>query len=142
MRAFDGVIANCTIYGNSGKRMGGVYLSGAARAYNLAILNNTVSDGETTTPTPWGGNAAGFHNCGTDGETAVNESCVLITPAAFRDFATGNLLPVDGGPLHNKGAAVTLASGIDFAGKPRVQGKCIDIGAFESQYSGIVIWMR
>ena len=88
-----------------------------------------------------------YLNCATDGDAAINESCKLITSAAFKDYANGDYRPAGGGALVNAGVTPEGWAGItDLAGKKRVVGSAIDIGAYElqapSQLKGVLIIYR
>lgn len=85
-----------------------------------------------------------FVNCATDGAEPVNETCVVGTLATlFKDYANGDYTPNASGPLYNKGVTPEGWSDLaDLAGKPRVQGKAIDIGCYEVAPSGLRISIR
>lgn len=140
--ADKGTIANCTIYNNSGHLNGAVRLSGSAKAYNLALIGNTLGDGEDKVTAPWCGTAAGFVNCAGDVETPINETCKTLTAADFRNYAEGDMRPATMKGLYNAGAEVSLASETDFSGAPRLFGTRIDIGALEAQTAGLSVSVR
>lgn len=139
VRVFWGTLANCTVYNNSGIHVGGVNATGDAQIRNVVLFGNTDGGGAIS---PWGGSAARFDHCATDGDSPINDACILITQTAFSDYAAGNLTPRPYGPLYNAGSNVTLSSATDFAGNPRVCGIRIDIGAFESQFTGTTLFFR
>ena len=121
--------------------------SGNAVVKNTVSFDNTKTVEEVSTIVPCSGTAANFANCATDGDVAINESCKLITSAAFKDYANGDYRPAGGGALVNAGVTPDGWAGItDVAGKKRVVGSAIDIGAYElqapSQPKGVLIIYR
>lgn len=51
----------------------------------------------------------------------------------FVDFNGGDFTPMPRGRLSNKGTAPSFATDVDLAGNPRIFGRAIDIGCYESQ---------
>lgn len=82
-----------------------------------------------------------YLNCAADGDAAINESCKLITSAAFKDYVNGDYTPAVGGALVDAGITPGGWTGItDLAGKKRVVGSAIDIGCYELQGKvGVII---
>lgn len=105
------VVAVCTVSGDE---------SGAAAAACAGDLNNCL-------------------NCATDADDAAGTLAakgwkIASAAAMFANPAGGDFRPLAGGPLMDGGNADGLQlSAVDLAGKPRVVGKCIDIGAWECQ---------
>ena len=108
---------------------------------NCVIFGNHFGDDVTAGAA---GDLSVFDHCATDGDAAINESCKLITSAAFKDYANGNYTPVAGGALYNAGVTPTGWEKLtDLAGGLRVVGKAIDIGAYEAPAKvGIIIFFR
>ena len=139
VRLLSGSVVNCTILNCRGRYAGGINAAGGA-VINTVVFGCIDRDDESISP--WSGGAGRFVNCATDGETAINDTCVLITAADFRDYASGKYRPASRMALHDAGAEVSLASGTDLAGNPRVMGRGIDIGAYESQFRGFSVRLR
>ena len=107
---------------------------------NTAIAGNRIGaavsnvflaqDGET-----W---KDGLNNCVTeDALPSGNASCSTATvDEMFRDYASGDYRPKTKGALYDKGIDLLVAVSVDLAGEPRVFGKAIDIGCYESQMKG------
>lgn len=128
---------------------------GANLCYGVYIENGTVRNcamfgisriavGSTpaTDYAAWGGKADNFIACATDGDAAINSTCFLSTKeSAFSNYETGDLTPSpgQGGVLFDHGATVASAPTTDLAGKDRVSGDAIDIGAYEFQSAGLVV---
>ncbi len=108
---------------------------------NPTVINCAFIDNVTSRPNPMSG-ASALQACATDTEAVINDTCYLITAADFKDYANGDYTPAMSGVLRNRGVEVTLFSSLDFAGKPRVQGSKIDIGAFEAPAGGLRILVR
>ncbi len=89
-----------------------------------------------------------YTNCAFDAtcefDELPNDTCKIGTvEEMFANFANGDFRPKVGGPLFNAGAAVPAwADALDLAGKPRVQGSKIDIGAYEAPAGGFRILVR
>lgn len=86
-------------------------------------------------------------NCAADVEIAEGVDCLLVTSSAFKDYANGDYTPAAGGALVDAGATPTGWDKLtDLAGKKRVVGSAIDIGAYElqapSQPKGVLIIYR
>lgn len=64
-----------------------------------------------------------------------------ITSSPFKDFAGGDLRPAWNSPLVDSGSTTgDVGSGdVDIAGRPRLVGSAVDIGAFEYQHSAPVV---
>ena len=54
----------------------------------------------------------------------------------FRNYANGDYRPKTRGALYDRGIDMLVDVSFDLAGKPRVFGKAIDIGCYESQMKG------
>ena len=80
----------------------------------------------------------GLNNCITeDALPSGNASCSTATvDEMFRDYASGDYRPKTKGALYDKGIDLLVAVSVDLAGEPRVFGKAIDIGCYESQMKG------
>ena len=106
----------------------------------------TTNQVETLYPAaPWSGTAANFVNCATDGDAAINGTCLRIAEGAkfFNDYANGDYTPKAGGPLVNAGAEYDDMASVDLAGKKRKVGKFVDIGCFECQKTkGFLLFVR
>ncbi|MBR2940927.1 MAG: hypothetical protein IKC14_06420 [Kiritimatiellae bacterium] len=138
-----------------------LYVDGTSAATNCAVVGCTrpcknyeyveVGDGVVETnlvsttypPAPWSGTASRFVNCATDGEAAINETCVLAGVSDFRNYAAGDYRPRQGGVLCGAGAAVEeFETATDLAGKPRRIGRRIDIGCYESGDAAFLLLVR
>ena len=149
----DAVMKNCTIvdgtasyWFNSGVKdesgniitnaLGGVHCA-KGQVVNCAILDikgPAYNDVPAKEANPWSGNADNFVNCATDGDAAINETCVLATKADFKDYAGGDFVPQVKKALYDAGDDDgILATDKDLAGNPRIFGKHVDIGCYESQ---------
>ncbi len=154
------VVVNCTVADCAGLYSGGIHAQETAVVTNCVVYNCSYVATNAAGTVVWvktleeayknvasrvdlSGTASRFVNCAGDMETPVNDQCLGgLTAADFKDYANGNFMPKAGGLLYNKGASVTLASALDLAGNPRVQGSKIDIGAFEAPPSGLRILIR
>ena len=146
-----GRAVNCSVLDCTGSQCGGIRVEGAAAATNCVAFacrkTLVVSDVLETTPSPWSGTAAGFVNCATDGDEAINETCKLIAESAFANYDGGDYCPLSGGPLVSAGIAVEGwekdGPMTDLAGRPRVTGSRIDIGCYElANQPGLTILFR
>lgn len=126
--SWHGTVQNCVI----------------AENYNLSPQVEQVGEDGTKTYVPVEGpqlaSVAGYAdsyvgNCVTDQPTATDKFTVAASGTLFRDFASGDLEPALGGPLYDAGLAVTGQPAVDLAGNPRVHGRRIDIGCYESPRS-------
>lgn len=137
----DTVLENCTIVGNVVE--GTIADASAAlhcNSYTMTIRNNVfaynyVSGTQTYSSVKTDdGHKGVMQNCVTDDETPFNATCkVAPRDKIFKDYAKGDLTPLPGGVLNNKGLDPTVVFGCDLAGNPRVFGKAIDIGCYECQ---------
>lgn len=149
--AGDSTLANCTIAGNTGKEVSGIFLDGnKPRIYNCAIFNNNaMSDGT-----------------GHSGVYFLNGNATLaqfVNCAADRDLGGSNLYAADGGfvdPIsgdyHLSASSVCrdsadeshyiapqVTSPTDLEGNPRLsgtkRGNGLDIGCYEFDSSALSI---
>lgn len=148
-----GKLLNCTIVdglcGNampdgSGDACFGVVAQIGARIENCAIAGFRHQEADKTfSVRAWRGDASCFVNCATDTESPINESCIKVTTAAFKDFANADYRAAGASsPLVNAGVNNELAEGTDFTCRFRKIGGRMDIGCYEHQANAMVITVR
>ena len=128
-----GTVLHCTIAGNTGKTIGGIYADSGAVVKNCVIAGNksSATGGDAAA---WGGQAAAFVNCYSDTSVAINEYCFTATAAALlKDIANGDCTAAPASPIIDAGGTVADLPGVDLAGNPRVQGNAVDIGCYEAE---------
>ena len=122
-------IVNCTVVRNSEYEVGGIRLNGAT-AVNCVVAGN-VSTG------------LGENYNDISPSTASSFTTSVIggdLDALFRSPARDKWEPNPRGPLFDAGSSPAgLVPAVDLAGAPRVFGKAIDIGCFESQHSAATL---
>lgn len=129
---------NCVVYGVVATEPVYEYVD------NLDGTITTNQVGSLHPAAPWSGTAANFVNCATDGDAAINGTCLRIDEGAkfFNDYANGDYTPKTGGPLVGKGANYEGMASVDLAGNPRKVGSRIDIGCYEASSSAFIIIVR
>ncbi|MBQ3806785.1 MAG: hypothetical protein II840_02395, partial [Kiritimatiellae bacterium] len=132
----NGSVVNCTIVRNMMETRGIVYVSAAtSRLINCVVAGNTKAEDRDTVY--FGGSVSDSSVC------VLN--CVIDPDdlsGTFKDYANGDYTPNQTGPLYNAGVTPESAPSVDLAGNPRVQGKSIDIGCFESSKCGFTLIVR
>ena len=119
----------------------GVRAEAGARIENCVIAGfRHVEEDESVTVRAWAGVADCFANCATDTAEPINDTCVTVTTAAFRDYAAKDYRPTSGSPLIGKGRKNELADGTDLIGNRRAVGP-MDIGCYEAA-QGMIIYVR
>lgn len=142
-----GVVVNCTFVGNTMINRGLVRIDSTSGG---AVTNCVFADNTFPATGSTGGfcysaadAAQHFTYCATDLAEPLNESCVVGTVATFfKDYAKGDCTPNQKGPLYNAGVTPENAPSVDLAGNPRVKGRSIDIGCFESSECSFIIIIR
>lgn len=134
-------MVNCTVARNTGSAAAaGVYVSGQAKAVNVAVFENTATTDTTGHQHVWAGSADRFFNCA--GEAAPNDTCVEAAAAGFADAAAGDFSIGATSPCRDKGSdyyASGAVSPTDYAGFTRVMGPAVDIGAYEFDSSALSV---
>ncbi len=147
----SGTLANCSFFENTGSKAGALNIGEAsARVYNTVFYGNSIVADSKVPDYPYHDSYAGveknFVHCAADEETMLGEGGIAnLTAAAFKDYANGKYVPAFGGVLCNAGTTNGVPASalvLDFAGKPRVQGSKIDIGAYEAPPGGLRILIR
>ena len=152
-----GFLNNCVLVGNSARnRGGGTYNVSSLR--NCTITFNSASGlGGGAYETPYYQNCIIYYNsAGTGGSATnvygtileMNNCCVIprmvggygnITNApAFQDQIGGNYRLQLGSACIDAGTNAPVYWPTDLDGNPRIIGSAVDIGAYESQYTGTV----
>ena len=136
VRINKGLLANCTIAGNSGTSSSGVYVGAKndtdARVVNCVIVDNayTAFDWNYANVCGPAARAASFDHCMTDGVEQPNATCVGY-PFGFVDRAQANYHLTGASTGWNAGVAVAGLSATDLDGALRTQGSAIDLGCYE-----------
>lgn len=145
-----GDAVNCTVVDCFGSRSGGIEVSKgtAVNCVSFGCLKKIqVTDAATgakemvITSSPFAGDAAKFFYCASDATATynANSSVFNLTSAAFNDYAHADYAPVKGGALFDGGQTPATYPALDLAGKSRVMGQSIDIGAFEGSDSSFLV---
>ncbi len=140
------LMENCSVVGNVVKGDVSNDSPGVVCTAWYTTFRNTVIAGNRETDKPDTVTCVGF------GDYIKTEACVLDAPIKindkeiaqagvtiaqaqdiFKNFENANYLPIAGKALANKGVQPTYIATVDLAGKPRVFGKAIDIGCYETQ---------
>jgi hypothetical protein len=128
--AYNSTLINCTITGNSASNaVGGTYVG---TLNNCIIYFNTAP---STSPANFSGGT--LNNCCTfplpgSGTGNITNSPGFVNPAA------GNFRLQIGSPCVNTGYNAYASTGPDLDGNPRIFGGTVDMGAYESQFSGTI----
>lgn len=154
------VIRNCLVRNNWGVGQTGGLLVSAGLVENCTVVDNTVDNTDATTAgglrltsgtvrntilafneNPNGGASTNWYRSG----GTLEYSCTTPSAAAFgdgniaadpllRNRAAGDYRIGAASPCFNAGLTRTwMAEALDLAGAPRVVGRAVDIGAYESQ---------
>lgn len=121
-----GKVRNCVIVGNRSTRTN-------ANPTDLCYVDSTTDWGiDTSGSAGFGGYVNEFENC--LGDVKINESCVVGDASIFVDQTTGDYRLGIVNEARDAGVAYAdtgATSTTDLAGKARVIGSCVDIGAYE-----------
>ena len=140
VRVDRGRLLNCTVVNNSGPAVGGVWLNHNDAA-NCSAINCVVAGNASTTLAATYGNTLPnanskkrFDHCATDDDEPINASCTNAPVSVlFAGWDRHDYRPAANSPLVDAGVSSGLAVGTaDLAGRPRIFGKAIDIGCYES----------
>ncbi len=146
-----GEAVNCTVVNCVGSRSGGIEISSAGNAVNCVSFGCQkkiqVTDSASgakeivTTSSPFVGDAGRFFYCASDATETynLNSSVLNLTSDAFNDYTHADYAPAKGGALFDGGQTLSVYPELDLAGKPRVSGQSIDIGAFEGSDSSFLV---
>lgn len=145
-----GRLINCTVVTNEARYTGGIYLTAKGVATNVVVagcVNKcTYTNGlgkVVYTDIGFKGTIANASHCASDGGEALNSTCIAGTAEEFfADMAGRDYRPAANSPLVNSGATYDGIAEIDLLGKNRVQGRFVDIGAYESSSRGFYIIVR
>ena len=129
---YGGTIENCTIVDNNGDKCGGVRVESSGAVRNCIICNNTATVKGAGYHNIWPGSDSKFTNCMFDKEKVSGTGCGFAENfmSLFAGYSAGDLTPAST-DLIDKGAEPTIVASVDLAGKERVMGAAIDIGAYE-----------
>lgn len=135
-----GSLVNCTIVGNTGKKIGGVRCSSGS-VVNCAVVGNVSQDLGDDYANVNKGDDSRFSNCASDVKAIAGTDCKFNSDksAIFAGYADGNYAPASGSILRENGKDVANAPALDLAGNPRVVGEKIDIGAYEADLSKLEV---
>lgn len=141
---YGGRVVNCTVAGNRNYGCAGIRADGGEVVNTIVSGNVTVdSDGTPSATSVSSGTASLFSRCLTDGDAAINGDCLVeAASATFMDADGGNYRIRLTSAAHNGGLDQAGAPTVDLAGRPRVNGKSIDIGCYECQSSGLLIIVK
>jgi hypothetical protein len=131
-----GTMRNCTIAGNAGRYVGGVYAMVPAVVEDCIIAGNTVSvtSGDLAA---WTGDAAAFVNCLSDTASPINETCEAdLTAKIINNLEMNDYTHAPGSKGVDAGLSSAEYEGIpqlDLAGSARLQGAAMDLGCYEAE---------
>ena len=135
------VVENCTIAGNVVNGKIANASAGLVCTSWSTTFRNTVIAGNYETGNPDIISCArltedGHINiaaCVCDGDLVRKGLTIAQAKDIFKNVEKGNYMPIAGKALANTGVQPKYVAEVDLAGKPRVFGKAIDIGCYETQ---------
>ena len=154
-------LVNCTVAknriarggsGNADKNFAGIVQRSGATVVNCVAYMNCPSDFDAAT-TAYGdviGSSASFvHSAWGAAISGLSPvSPVTVGETVFKNYANGNFVPKSGGVLVKGGTSWAdylgygAQSKTDLEGKPRRNGKVLDIGCYKAADAGTVILMK
>lgn len=129
---FNGAVVNCTVVRNSSIDGGAFGVGRGSRAVNCVAVANK-------------GDASQYDDVTAETVAYSAENCCFGGEMAelFTDAAANDWRPVFNGPLYKKGTRRDInVPATDLAGRRRLYGLRIDIGAFSGDASGLQIIVR
>ena len=129
---FNGAVVNCTVVRNSSIDGGAFGVGRGSRAVNCVAVANK-------------GDASQYDDVTAETVAYSAENCCFGGEMAelFTDAAANDWRPVFNGPLYRKGTRKDInVPATDLAGRRRLYGLRIDIGAFSGDASGLQILVR
>jgi len=124
-----GTYQNCTIIGNAGV---GLRFSIPGNVENCIVYNNN-SGGNNWSYDGTGSGSTWTNSCTYPMPTGAYDVGVVTNAPAFVNYAAGNFRLTGSSPCIDKGVYRTWMTGaVDLEGAPRIIGKAVDMGAFES----------
>jgi fibronectin-binding autotransporter adhesin len=147
LAAGNNTLADCTISANTGTSSGGLaagmnIYGGGTTLENTIVAGNTGQSGASDL----GGTATGSNNLIGTGSVSGSNNKLGVTnpmlgPLAWNGGPTQTMALLDGSPAKGAGAIALLPAGLltDQRGAPRTKGGAVDIGAFESGPTTIVV---
>ena len=143
--AYLGTLNNCVLTGNACTSYGGTTGDGGGGAYGAALNNCTVV-GNSANFSAGGVYQGSMNNCivyynsgGNHAGSPANYCCTTPLPATGSGHITseplldGDLRPQLSSPCVNAGNNAYAVGSTDLAGRPRIVGGTVDIGAYEYQ---------
>lgn len=139
----DGTLVNCTVVGNSSNRsVGGVRIraDGVCTIANCAIACNVGTVHANADP-EW---CERFSRCGTNDDQPLNATCVRGTPdELFCNHLLNDFHVKASSPLCGAGDNSYVRTSVDLDGNPRIVGRKVDIGCYESDtLPGLLLLVR
>ena len=158
VECWGGTIENCTIVGNTNgalsadvpNAVGGLWLTNSYAA-TPAVVRNCILWGNTNTTTGLADNyrrdgGTIQYTCATPDASAYGSGNTTATPGFVGTGAVTNYYRLAAGsPCINTGTNVLswMTGALDLAGNARIQGKTVDMGAYESKpTAGTSIYFR
>jgi hypothetical protein len=147
-----GVAVNCTVLNckspyTDASGVAGILLLANGVATNCVSASNVDSNG--TVRAFMSSQISRTSHCAFDaiaGEASIPEgmpnAVVGTAESFFKDYANGDYTPASGGPLVGKGANYEGMASVDLAGNKRLVGSKVDIGCYEGDGLGMIIFVR
>lgn len=131
----DAKLVNCTIVGNKGGKIGGVKVNVKVKNANARVINCAIIDNMATNVD------SDCDNLDPEDE-AYFQSCVISDDKTiFLNYDTGDYSPGSGSPLVDEADETVDIPEKDLAGKDRVMGDGLDIGAYEYDPSQMKVYI-
>ena len=136
---------NCTVTGNSARNQGGgVNLDGTPKtavleAYNTIIADNAATEADADVclyQSVVNVSANNTLSSFIDWKSGANNRAYSASQPLFTNAAAGDYTLAEGSQAIDRGEDQYVTTNVDLAGKPRVSGDAVDLGAYEYQIAG------